>query len=208
MRMHIAQYHKMVRTSLAELVQTNGLGQAAWERLPGETPLQYSRFKIYLSSVGPTMKRSCARAADIMGRPPREISRLSTYWHWSLRAELWDRHIEAEELAQFEQDKRRSARRQASVGRKLQDVALAGASALLLDEDRVKEMSGNEIAKLADIGTKIERLANSDPTSITDDRGQVRLVWEGPKPTWAPAPPDHQTIEGGPLTTKVLEAGE
>ena len=204
LRMHVQQYHKKLRTDLASVVAANGLGQPAWERLPGETVLEFNRFLIYLKMP----ERNIYKVAAVVKAAQDTVNLWCGKWAWRLRAQLWDQHIAQSELAAFEVQKRKSAQSQAKLGRRLQEVALAGASALLSDADRVAEMSGHEISKMADVGTKIERLANSDPTSITDDRGSVRLVWEGPRPAWAPAPPDHQTIEGGPLTQKVLEAGE
>ena len=182
--MHVRQYRARLRKDFAGLVKDGNLGQDAWARLPGETAVNYNRFMVYLKMTN----RSLVKVASIVGRSKVMVGKTASQWSWALRAEIWDRRIEADALAQFEVEKRQSARKQARLGRKLQDVAMAGASSLLINAERLDEMSGNEIAKLADIGTKIERLANSDPTSITDDRGQVRLVWEGPKPAWAPEP--------------------
>lgn len=186
LRTHLAAFKKAVRTDFANLVRTGNLGQEAWMRLPGEPPLQYKRFMSYLNSLSATLTRSIERTAAITGVDKPALQRTSSRWHWGIRADLFDRHIEAQELEEFENYKRRSARKQASVGRKLQEVALSAATRLLGNEERLDEMSGNEIAKLADVGTKIERLANMDPTAISEDRGQVRLVWEGPRPAWAP----------------------
>jgi hypothetical protein len=188
---HRKSYHTSIAKDFDSLVRTGNLGQPAWERLPGETPLQYQRFKSYLASHHPkTGTRSIDRVAATVNRSDRVIRTDALRWHWVLRADLWDRHTEQAELAQFEREKRASAQRQARLGQKLQEVARAGAISILGDEARVAELSGNEIAKLADVGTKIERLANSDPTAISDERGQVRLVWEGPRPSWAPQPPE------------------
>lgn len=204
LNMHTKQYRARLRKDFAGIVKDGNLGQDAWARLPGETSLNFSRFQIYLRQ--PTDRRSVETVAKIVGRKYQIMSKISAEWSWRLRAEIWDRRVEADALAQFEAEKRGSARKQAKLGRKLQEVALQGAMKLLTNEERLDEMSGNEIAKLADVGTKIERLANSDPTSITDDRGKISLVWEGPKPTWAP---QHEpvTIDASPLTQKVLEAG-
>ena len=198
---HVRQYRARLRRDFAGIVKDGNLGQPAWERLPGESALNYNRFSIYLKMTNRTLRGA---AAIMGGRDGRAVERLSSNWSWRIRAELWDAKVAADALVQFEKEKRGSAIKQARLGRRLQDVALAGATKLLQNEERLDEMSGNEIAKLADVGSKIERLANSDPTSITDDRGQVRLVWEGPRPAWAPVPPEPRTIQGE-LTTKVLE---
>ncbi len=203
---HVRAYRTAIRKGFAELVRNGNLGQDGWDRLPGETPLQYRKFKTYLINTvaAGTGKRSLKRAADILGVEERHIAHLSRTWHWVQRAELWDIHNDTLDMAEFERQKRHSARKQATLGRKLQEVALSGASRLLANEDRLEEMSGNELAKLADVGTKIERLANSDATSIQEQRGQVNLVWEGPRPAWAPPDGCQPPIIEGSLTQKVL----
>lgn len=175
-----------------------------WDRLPGESALQYARFKAYLGTMDNiSHKRSVERTAAILGSPlaPMRVKRASAEWHWLVRASLLDQHIEHEEIQEFIKKKAGSARAQAALGQKLQRLAMAGASSLLSNPDRVDEMTGHEISKLADVGVKIERLANSDPTQISEDRS-VRIVWEGPRPDWAPAEPPQlpshtaTTIEG------------
>jgi len=206
MQMHTRQYKSAITRNFDELVRTGNLGQPAWERLPGETPLQYKRFQSYLQTTDPgTGKRSLERTTRITGTEPRIAVRASSRWHWRVRADLWDRHLETIAMQEYETKKRQSARRQAGVGQKLQELAMAGTRALLANPERVAEMSGNEIAKLADIGTKIERLANSDPTAISEDRGQVKLVWDGPKPKWAP--PDPKAVGAGEVPAHTIDGG-
>lgn len=188
LRVHIKTFHSRIRKDFVEMVKLHQLGNIQpWDRLPGETALQYSRFKVYLRTEDPkTKRRSIERSAAITGQRVATAKVTAAAWHWSIRADLLDQQVELEEIQQFKLDKSRSARRQANVGRQLQAVALAGATRLLADADRVGEMSGNEIAKLADVGVKIERLASQDPTSISEDRS-IAIIWDGPKPDWAPA---------------------
>jgi hypothetical protein len=186
LRVHITAFKSRVMKDLAGLVREGGLAQDAWDRLPGESPLQYSRFQAYLKSTDPvTGKRSIVRALKILGLPPDTMLRgVSTRFSWCLRADLLDQHVERLAISKHVEMKLKSGRSQATLGRKLQELSLRGASSLLSDPDRVTEMTGNEIAKLADVGVKIERIANNDPTTIEDRN--VRIVWEGPKPAWAP----------------------
>jgi hypothetical protein len=122
-------------------------------------------------------------------------------WNWKIRADLLDQDLERAEMQEHMRYKQRSARMQAKLGRALQKVALRGAEVLVSDHSRLSEMSGNEIAKLADVGVKVERLANNDPTQIEADK-TVRIVWEGPRPDWAPddsaslPAPEPLTLEG------------
>lgn len=201
MQMHIKQYHKRVRSDFEALIREGGLGQQAWDRLPGETALQYARFKAYLTTTDRVShKRSVERTAAILGDSNvLRFRRASAQFHWQIRSSLLDQHIEREELGEFIRQKAKSARSQARLGQKLQALSLAGASAMLSDADRVNEMTGHEISKLADVGVKIERLANSDPTAITEDRS-VRIVWEGPRPDWAPRD-DQDALPARTVTT-------
>jgi hypothetical protein len=203
LRVHITAYRSRVQKDLAAMVREGGLAQNAWDRLPGESPLAYSRFQAYLKSTDPTTgKRSIIRTLNILGLPPTTMLRgVSNRWNWCLRAELLDQHVERLAIQKHVEFKLKSGREQARLGRRLQELSMRGASSMLADPDRVADMTGNEIAKLADVGVKIERIANNDATSIEDKN--VRIVWEGPKPDWAPddspALPAHAsttTIEG------------
>ena len=186
LRLHAKQFRDRIRKDFQALVQEGQLKQNAWERLPGESPVQFNKFKTYVASYDiKTGQRSLDRTAKTLGVHRQHIATASYRWHWHVRAQLLDQHVERLELQAFIEDKKKSARRQAGLGKKLQELASVGASRLLADDERISEMSGHEIAKLADYGVKIERLANSDPTQISEDR-TVRIVWEGPKPDWAP----------------------
>lgn len=195
MQIHVREYRKSVCRDLQNLVSSGGLGQNAWDRLPGETPQQFARFKCYLTSAN----RSTHAVARILGLSGSAIRSVASKWHWIFRAECWDRWVDQREFEEYAKEKQLSARKQARLGRKLQEAALKGAGQLL---NRISsgdaEVSGNEIAKLADVGVKIERLANSDPTAIKEDRG-ITLVWEGPRPAWAPVESDQgpQQLESG-----------
>lgn len=184
---HNKAFLRRMRMDFESLVRERTLGCNPWERLPGETPLAYRRFQTYMMLD----QRTMGKVARIFGVNDRKVMEWAKGWHWKFRADLWDRNLEAEMVKEFEFAKRRSARNQSRLGQKLQQVAMNAAHSLLNNEERIEEMSGTEIAKLAQVGVQIERLANADPTSISEDRGQVRLVWEGPAPSWAPA-----TIEG------------
>lgn len=203
--LHVNQFKKRVRTDFAALVREGGLGQQPWDRLPGESALQYSRFKVYLGTMDKTsQRRSMERTAKMMGDVRyRNLLKVAADWHWQTRAALLDQYIEHQELQKFIEGKAKSARNQARLGQKLQALAMAGASAMLSDPDRVAEMTGHEISKLAREGVTIERLANSDPTQISEDRS-VRIVWEGPRPDWAPADEAPQL----PATTPTTIEGE
>lgn len=183
MLLHTREFKRRIARDLQALVREGTLGQNCWDRLPGETPLQYRRFQIFLTH------RTIGAVCKITGATESTMKQMSHKWSWVFRAIAYDDHLTRQAMAEYEAEKKKSARRQAVLGRRLQDAALVGASQLIgRVESGDVEMTGNEIAKLADVGVKIERLGNSDPTAIKEDRG-IHFVWEGPRPSWAPADP-------------------
>jgi hypothetical protein len=197
--------HSQMLDQFARLVAENTLGQDAWEQLPGESPIQFARFRTYRDMQQGNTKRSVAAVARSVGiNREKTLSVVATKWHWTLRAQCWDRHLDRLADEEFAEAKRVSARRQASLGRKLQGLAEKGADMHL--SMGALDLSPADVARLADTGVKLERLAHGDATSHEKKETETRLVWEGPQPKWASHDEDvvsaHQ-IEGGPLTTKV-----
>jgi hypothetical protein len=118
--------------------------------------------------------------------------------------------MEQEDLA-FSKEKRAAARRQARLGMEMQSAAGKGLQHLREDPERLATMTPMEILKMAESGQRVERLARGDSTENTDQ--SIRVVWEGPQPSWAPSPApspaptaaaepkpldDGKTIEGKP----------
>lgn len=184
MLLHAREYKRRIARELQSMVREGSLGQNCWDRLPGETPQQFHRFTTYLQY------RKIETVARVLGIEYATTKQNASKWQWTFRALAHDDHITRLEMEEFEAEKKRSVRRQAKLGQRLQHAAMAGAEQLMrrVQEGDV-EVSGNEIAKLADVGVKIERLANMDPTAIKEDRG-IHFIWEGARPSWAPAPVD------------------
>lgn len=172
-----------------QLVRERTLGQPAWEQLPGETSLAYSRFRTYLTmALTPRGERSMRTVATILGLKVKQIDRGAARYHWHLRAKLWDQHLMDEEDVYFSRERKMSARRQARLGMRLQSVASKGLQHLAEDPDRLSTMTPMEILKMSEAGQRVERLAHGDATTVSD--GRVQLVWQGPKPGWAPEQED------------------
>lgn len=180
------RYTRML-TEFASVVADGTLGQLPWERLPMESDLQYGRFRTYLTMVGtPTRtqsrKRSIRHVAHTIGISPDVMADVATKYSWALRAELWDRELDRQEDEEFKRQRSISARAQAKLGARLQDAANVGLSKLLTG---AVDMSASEVAKLAETGVKIERLAMDKSTS--NEATVTRFVYEGAKPKWADA---------------------
>jgi hypothetical protein len=203
LRKALRHWNLLVLRDFEELVRERTLGQPAWDNLPGETPLAFSRFRSFLTmTLGPKGERSIHRLAASLGLTTKGILSTYTKYHWQLRAKLWDQHLLDEEDIQFSKERKMSARRQARLGLRLQSVANTALGQLAADPDRIAAMTPIEILKMSESGQRVERLAHGDATVVTDR--QVQLVWDGPKPTWAPEQQepeplpldDGKTIEG------------
>lgn len=170
----------------AEMVRTNTLGQDPWERLPGETDLGYERFTHYLMQTRPENsphRRTFTRTAAHFSVRPERVYEMAHKWHWALRADCWDREMEHQAQQVFVEERRASARRQARLGTRLQELALIGADNMVAV--RGADLTPADVARLADTGVKIERLARGDATSHEARETETRLVWAGPPPSWA-----------------------
>lgn len=220
MREAIRARKRSVIRDFVQLVADKTLGQLAWERLPGETTLQYERFRVYLfmdpkevittsdgRRVGQVGRRSTLRTSVKLGVHERTITQLATEMHWKLRADCWDAELERVADDEFRTQKRLAARSQARLGQKLQQVAAKGADNILATGGL--DLSAGDVARLADVGVKLERLAMGDSTS-NDTRDQTTtLVWAGPAPKWASKGEvvvEQEQVTAGPLGQKVIDA--
>lgn len=201
MRRAVKSRNATFLANFEQSVREQTLGQDPWVKLPMETPLQYERFKIYRDMV--PKERTMLKVANITGVCERNITDMASNGYWRLRAECWDREVDRQAELQFLEAKRVSARKQAALGQKLQLAASRGADVLLTG---VVEMSAGEVARLADTGVKIERLAMDKATS--HEAQVTRFIYEGAKPKWA----DHSQVveevtqsEAGPLEQRVRD---
>lgn len=172
--------HAQMLVSFTRLVADRTLGQDPWEKLPMETPLQFSRFRAYCQ-LGP--RRTLAQVARQHGVGEDGVRKMSAHLHWPLRAECWDREQDRLEDLAFKQEKLQATRRQARLGMKLQALATRGAENHLATG--ALDLSPADVARIADVGVKIERLAHDKSTSNEARQGEIRLVWDGPTPKWA-----------------------
>jgi hypothetical protein len=170
-----------------------------WHRRPGESVQAYTAFELY-RDFGP--KRSLKLTATELAKSSNLMERWSRRWAWVARCQEFDRYYEARH-AELVHDKRMKAiNRQARLGGELQEVALRGTEALLASDSI--DLSAGEIAKLAEVGTRIERLAMGDSTENVHETG-IQLVYHGEMPPWAPTP-DEPVVEPPPKNQRALTA--
>lgn len=160
-----------------------------WERQPGERIQHYQRFCMYRDMpYGMTIvdqgsgekkmqpqKRSIRGLAKLLGlKAKTTIEGLSAKNNWVERAAAYD--VYRMELERFsnEQAVKKMHDIHAQLGVQLLTKATRGLT-VLKDE----ELSAQDIARLADVGVKIERLSRGDSTENTAVSGKVTAEHTG-----------------------------
>lgn len=202
----VSQRHELILREFAAMVRDGNLGLDPWERLPMETPVEYGRFLSYLRlgpdypepGPGGQLRRSYAarsvkRTAHHLGLDPRTLQRHAERFHWELRGDCWQRHLDSQELTALERERNLACARQQRLGRRLQNLALAGIEVISQDLDRIAELTPIELVKLADTGVKIERASDSQAGKVEDN--SLTIIWNGKAPSWA-GTDEPKTIEG------------
>lgn len=139
-----------------------------WERREGEPLKHYQRFCIYRDMPYGTQdqepqKRSIRSVARMLGlKAKTQLEAMSVKWNWVERAAAYDVYMT--ELRRFDNEQaiRKMRDQHARLGVQLLNKATRG---LMVLPD--KELSAQDIARLADVGVKIERLSRGDAESIT-----------------------------------------
>ncbi len=150
-----------------------------WERQPFESSRAYSYFCLYRNTD--QLERSVKKVAEKVGRSVRMMWDLSSKWDWLKRAEAYDLHMQRLKQAAQEKARIEMAERQAKEGTTLQNIAMGGIKNLLDEKGQVRkdiEMTPSVIARLLEVGVKIERLARGEPTDTVtaDHSGEVKVV--------------------------------
>jgi hypothetical protein len=172
-----------------KLIDWENLKRPIYERLPGETTKAYGAFEEYRGlSKG---DRTITKAAEKYGRSRSVIVDWSIQWHWARRIEAFDEFAERERLDAQVGALRDMAERQALIGATLIKKAmerLVGVepgtdpeNPLGVDAIDPSTLDAGDIARLAEAGTKIERLAREADKETHDDRPvelQVKVAFD------------------------------
>lgn len=144
-----------------------------WERQPRETDVAFQAFVVYRDLPG---RRSCAKAGKSLGKSAKLMEDWSTQHRWVDRAAAWDR--EQDRVArQAQLDEIASMHRRHA---NLAVTMLNQAAARLMGSDDpsrpvtrldLSKLSATEVARLAEVGTRIERQARGEPDKIELDVG-------------------------------------
>lgn len=150
-----------------------------WERLPNETQQQYDKFCAYrdmkyipdangIPQVNISIRRSIRKLCEKSGFKRQNIERYSRKFNWQERCEAYDKHIE--ELVR-EQNEHNIKKMQDNHARIAAQMLKKATARLLTIKD--EDISASDIARLVDIGVKIERLSRGESTENQKVRGEV-----------------------------------
>lgn len=140
-----------------------------WERQDGETPKQFEAFAVY-RDMGED--RSLVKVADRLSKSAQLMSRWSVANRWVERCADWDR--EQDRLLRLEQikDIKKMRKRHADTGTLM--VAVAQKALQKMIDPKTKELrddiTSNEIARLVEVGSKLERLSRGDTSEVIEER--------------------------------------
>jgi hypothetical protein len=154
-----------------------------WDRRPGESAKAYRAFTLYRDKQADRTFESVASVLQCSGT---NIRRWAKRWDWTHRVRAYDIHVDRIELDALSRDRLAMKKRMARQGVEMQTAAADGLSELLRLIKRKKRplrLSASDIAKLAEVGSKLERYARGE-----DDESygtfEIRVHIDDP-------PPDH-----------------
>jgi hypothetical protein len=135
-----------------------------WDRLSGETSKGYAHFCLYRDMGQGRSLRKLAGDAKCISKVA-QLRRWSSRWRWVERCQKYDDHLEYQDRLQQEKERREMHKRHAKMGMLAQSFAVRKLEKLSnrieQDEERV---SPGEVARILDVGVKVERLARGEPT--------------------------------------------
>ncbi len=162
-----------------------------WDRAPGETARQYQLFMAYREQRtpdNPVAKRNLRQLAEEHKLSHDYLLRLSADHAWLARADAYDDYIDEKATEAAIRERIKMKAEHAKIGR-----AMVIAGAKKLSTISVEEMSPGDIARLVDIGVKVERLARGEATEKVEASGEtgqsiaIRIINDIPKEA-TPAP--------------------
>jgi hypothetical protein len=143
-----------------------------WDRQEGETAKAFEAFQIY-RDIGP--ERSQRKVCQKLSKNTRTIADWSSKNNWVERCEKYDVYIDSETQKQKRKDILAMRERHAQTG---MDLLAKAAKALQKIPD--ESIKASEIAKMIDVGVKIERLSRGESTENVDAKTELTGKDGGP----------------------------
>lgn len=147
-----------------------------WERQPKEPKTAYYFFSLYRDLL--PHERSVRKVAEQTSRSPRTLTGYCHIWRWTDRAEAWDASLDLERRAAAKQAILDMDRRHAQMASlMLSKVAqrLLGDPTAGIDAIDPSRLSASDLARLAEVGTKVERIARGADKEQLDSAEGIRL---------------------------------
>ena len=139
-----------------------------WERQLNESPQAFEAFACY-RDMGAS--RSLAKVSRALCKSKALMERWSTDHDWVKRVAAWD--AEKDRVARETQlkDIISMRERHAAIAKKMLDTADAA-----LNNVNTKDVSTNEIARLVEIASKLERISRGDVGDVIEERNGGEAV--------------------------------
>ena len=133
-----------------------------WERQLNESPQAFEAFACY-RDMGAS--RSTAKVSRKLCKSVSLMNRWSSEYDWVKRVAAWD--AEKDRVARESQltDIKEMRKRHAAIAKKMMDTADNA-----LNNIRPDEVSTNEIARLVEIASKLERISRGDVGDVIEER--------------------------------------
>jgi hypothetical protein len=133
-----------------------------WDRRPGESAKAYRAFTLYRDKLA---DRTFEFVAGVLHCSGTNIRRWAKRWDWSHRARAYDTHLDKIELDALSRERVAMKTRMARQGIDMQAAAAGGLSELqrlLKRNKKPLRLSANDIARLTEVGAKLERYARGE----------------------------------------------
>ncbi len=175
-----------------------------WEQQPGETSTLFAHFVYYrdmrypkttkqvkdadgnvkktttetvMDGTIPYVNRSLRKTAEALGMNKRTIANQSTKWDWVRRCEAYDAYV----------DRMNREANEAAIRKMKQEHALLAQQMLRKATIRLltmpeEEIGAAELARMVDVGVKVERLSRGESTEnqTVTHNGEVEVKKEAP----------------------------
>lgn len=135
-----------------------------WERQDGETPKQFEAFVVYRDLAE---ERSLSKVAKELGKSTQLMSRWSASNNWVERCAEWDREQDRIARQQQVKDIKKMRKRHADVA---SSMIVAAAKGLKNIMEHPEEMKPNDVARLVEVASKLERLSRGDTSEVVEQR--------------------------------------
>ncbi|WP_302618855.1 hypothetical protein [uncultured Oscillibacter sp.] len=175
-----------------------------WEQQPGESGTLFAHFVFYrdmrypkvtrqvkdedgkikktttetvMDGTVPYEKRSLRKTAEALGMNKRTIANQSAKWDWVRRCEAYDAHVDRMNREANEAAIRKMKQEHALLAQQM--IRKATRRLLTMPDD---EISAAELARIVDVGVKVERLSRGESTEnqAVTHTGEVEVKRDAP----------------------------